>query len=323
MGKYFCLHFQNKVNLSIMGCDGGTIPRRDELVRVKKKPEAKDKDAELAFRWRCCSITQETLQEPIVVCHLGKLYTKISLIEALLDRNSLPEACKHIKSLKDVKDLKLTNNPEYKEDEGKKEGSLDHRAAPYICPVLGLEMSGKSRFVAVWSCGCVFSERALKEIGTQNCHKCTKHFENDEIVIINGTDEDLELMNSRMEIRRQKMKKNKAKKIKKEVDMDSLIASTEQTTSTKGGKRSSNPQKIEESSKKFKSFAESSSLSKIGNVISVGKVTKAEEVRKMKSDYSVAKDKLASSVYKSLFTSHQSEKDQGRAHWVTYNPHYN
>ena len=22
-----------------MGCDGGTIPRRDELVRVKKKPE--------------------------------------------------------------------------------------------------------------------------------------------------------------------------------------------------------------------------------------------------------------------------------------------
>lgn len=22
-----------------MGCDGGTIPKRDELVRVKKKPE--------------------------------------------------------------------------------------------------------------------------------------------------------------------------------------------------------------------------------------------------------------------------------------------
>ena len=31
-----------------MGCDGGTIPRRDELVKVKKKPEQKDKDAELA-----------------------------------------------------------------------------------------------------------------------------------------------------------------------------------------------------------------------------------------------------------------------------------
>lgn len=26
-------------NIFIMGCDGGTIPRRDELVRLKKKPE--------------------------------------------------------------------------------------------------------------------------------------------------------------------------------------------------------------------------------------------------------------------------------------------
>lgn len=26
-----------------MGCDGGTIPRRDELVRLKKKPETVSK----------------------------------------------------------------------------------------------------------------------------------------------------------------------------------------------------------------------------------------------------------------------------------------
>jgi hypothetical protein len=32
-------------------------------------------------------------------------------------------------------------------------------------------MSGKFRFVALWSCGCVFSERALKEIDTKICHK--------------------------------------------------------------------------------------------------------------------------------------------------------
>ena len=30
-----------------MGCDGGTIPTRDELVRLKKKPEQKDKNSEL------------------------------------------------------------------------------------------------------------------------------------------------------------------------------------------------------------------------------------------------------------------------------------
>lgn len=302
-----------------MGCDGGTIPRRDELVRVKKKPETKDKDSELAFKWRCCSVTQEILQEPIVVCHLGKLYSKMALIEALLDRSTLSSEFKHIKSLKDVKDLKLTKNPEFSKDE-------NGRAAPYICPVLGLEMNGTFRFVAVWSCGCVFSERALKEIGTKNCHKCTKPFEEDDIVIINGNEQDLEVMRGRMEIRQQKNKKNKEKKVKvktetteSEIPTCSNPENGENTSKTL--KRSGNGLKSEENGKKLKT--EPTSLSKIGNVIASGKVTKAEEVRKIKSDYSVAKDKNASDVYKSLFTSHKSEKEQNRAHWVTYNPFYN
>lgn len=96
------------------------------------------------------------------MCGLGRLYNKIALIEALLNRDILPECARHIKSLKDVKNLNLTNNPAYESNE---------KNAPYICPVIGLEMSGKFRFVALWSCGCVFSERALKEIDTKSCHK--------------------------------------------------------------------------------------------------------------------------------------------------------
>lgn len=291
-----------------MGCDGGTIPRRDELVKVKKKPEAKDKDAELAFYWRYCTITQELLQEPIVICHLGKLYTKTALIEALLDRHKLlPEACRYIRSLKDIRDLKLTKNPEYKEDEGMKEGAIDHRAAPYICPVLGLEMTGKHRFVALWSCGCVFSERALKEIGTKNCHKCLKPFEDEDVVIINGNQDDLDLMKVRMEIRQQKMKKNKEKKVK--VKSEEVEAST----STKNTKRN-NEDKETQPQKKIRT---------INNVIASGKVTKQEELAKIKPEYSIAKDRKVTDVYKSLFTSHKSEKEQNRAHWVTYNPFYN
>lgn len=45
--------------------------------------------------------------------------------------------------------------------------------------------------------------------------------------------------------------------------------------------------------------------------------------KKIKPDYSVAKDPQVSDVYKSLFTSHKSEQEQNRAHWVTYNPFYN
>lgn len=297
-----------------MGCDGGTIPRRDELVKVKKKPEAKDKDAELAFKWQCCTITQELLQNPIVVCHMGKLYSKMALIEALLDRSTLPKSLKYIKSLKDVKDLNLTPNPEYNADERKKEGAIDHRAVPYICPVLGLEMNGKYRFVALWSCGCVFSERALKEIGTHNCHKCTKPFEDEDVVVINGNDEDLDLMKVRMELRQMKNKKNKEKKPKIKVeDEDDKKDNSSQNGENSKLKRP-NIVKEEGPNKKIKT---------IGNVIATGKVMSQEEMKKMKPEYSIAKDRQATDVYKSLFTSHKSEKEQDRAHWVTYNPFYN
>lgn len=41
------------------------------------------------------------------------------------------------------------------------------------------------------------------------------------------------------------------------------------------------------------------------------------------SDYSVANDPKATAVYKSIFTTHESARQQDRAHWVTYNPFYN
>lgn len=50
---------------------------------------------------------------------------------------------------------------------------------------------------------------------------------------------------------------------------------------------------------------------------------KSSNAKKTKADYSVAKDPQVSDVYKSIFTSHKSEKEQNRAHWITYNPFYN
>lgn len=47
-------------------------------------------------------------------------------------------------------------------------------------------------------------------------------------------------------------------------------------------------------------------------------------IKKLKGNsFSVAADPKASDVYKSLFTTHKSEQEQTRAHWVTYNPFYN
>merc|ERR1712110_1044137 len=68
-----------------MGCDGGTIPTRDEQVRLKKKPEQKDKDSVRLYKWQHCHLTQQKLTKPIVACELGFLYSKEVIIEKLLD----------------------------------------------------------------------------------------------------------------------------------------------------------------------------------------------------------------------------------------------
>lgn len=116
------------------------------------------------------------LQLPIVSCSLGRLYSKESVLEGLLDRNTLPESAVHIKNLKDVKNLNLTPNPAFDGDKAEKgDGYNDGGKSPYICPVIGLEMNGKYKFCFLWSCGCVMSERALKEVKSTVSKICLKY----------------------------------------------------------------------------------------------------------------------------------------------------
>lgn len=284
-----------------MGCDGGTIPRRDELVRVKKKPEQKDKEAELAFKWRHCTIKQLPLQPPVVGCALGRLYSKESVLEGLLDRNTLPESAQHIKTLKDIKNLNLTSNPAFEGNKAKKgDCYIDERKSPYICPLIGLEMNGKYKFCFLWSCGCVMSERALKEVRSKICHQCQQPFTETDIVIINAEGDDLKLMEENMTQRRTAQKKSK--KQKHNEDNQTQDVRQEEVPKKKMRKEEKN-----------------------GTVKVNGNRTEAEDpaYKKVKDNYSVAKDPKASEVFKSIFTTHKSAAEQDRAHWVTYNPFYN
>ncbi|XP_014489172.1 PREDICTED: protein RTF2 homolog [Dinoponera quadriceps] len=291
-----------------MGCDGGTIPRRDELVKTKKKPEQKDKQAELAFKWKHCAIRQLPLQPPVVGCSLGRLYTKESVLEGLLDRNTLPDSAVHIKNLKDVRNLNLTPNPAFNGDRAEKGDGYTDRVAmssPYICPVIGLEMNGKYKFCFLWSCGCVMSERALKEVKSWSCHKCQQPYEDVDIVVLNAEGDDLELMKERAVLRRITQKKSKKRK------------SSDVCMTTGGeGKSSEGDDRLSASRKKIKK--EDKVVPNLMNNPSDDPAYK-----KAKSDYSIAKDPRASEVFKSIFTSHKSAVEQDRAHWVTYNPFYN
>lgn len=67
--------------------------------------------------------------------------------------------------------MSLTPNPAFKAEAEKGDGYVDRATSPYICPLTGLEVSGRFRFVFLWTCGCVFAERAMKEIKDKNCLK--------------------------------------------------------------------------------------------------------------------------------------------------------
>nr|XP_021197917.2 replication termination factor 2 [Helicoverpa armigera]XP_049692634.1 replication termination factor 2-like [Helicoverpa armigera] len=331
-----------------MGCDGGTIPRRDELVRMKKKPEQKDKDAERSFKWRNCALSQQPLQTPVVACGLGRLYSKSSVLEALLDKETKPESINHIKSLKDIKDLNLVKNPAYTAADHT-DGNVGEGNAPYICPISGLEMSGKFRFVFLWSCGCVLAERALKEVKQNLCHMCQQPFVDNDIVTLNGTDEDIEKLKEKMAVRvasRKSGKKSKADKTAKvdiKVEPATPVASTSSETVTESDIiKEENGVKAEPEAGPSSSTAVKKEIETIplslpkynpnkqarGHFGSSKRVHPTElaqdpSYKKTKKEYSVAKDPQTSEVYKSLFTSHQTDKEQKRAHWVTYNPFYN
>jgi hypothetical protein len=191
-----------------MGCDGGTIPKRDELVRQKKKAEVKDKDAANMAKWRHCTLKHGVLQRPIVVDAYGLLYNKDSILEYLLDRMKFEHGPTYIKKMKDVKELQLTENPSFKSNHNDLGNEyLDVYSSPFICPLTGLEMNGKYKFCAIWTCGCVLSDRALRSVNKNNnseeklsCPKCGEEYSsNDDVIILNPEDDDIILMEQRRE----------------------------------------------------------------------------------------------------------------------------
>ena len=87
---------------------------------------------------------------------------------ALLDKSNIPEVASHIRNLKDVVELKLTLNPGYKPSD-KADGYNDVQAAQYVCPVTGLEMSGRYRCVCSKRGECVVKGRFIFFFISQVC----------------------------------------------------------------------------------------------------------------------------------------------------------
>lgn len=182
-----------------MGADGGSIPKRVELVKTKTKVPKSDTDklAKLdSFKY--CALSKEPLQVPIVACKYGRLYNKEAIIKFLLDRKTFSDvdSLPHIKSLKDIVKLRVTPNPAFSTANTLRVSEVsDSGSSPFICPVTGKEMNGNFKFIYLKGCGCVLSELALKEISAETCLQCSKSRTDNDIIEldpnrkINDTDE--------------------------------------------------------------------------------------------------------------------------------------
>ena len=216
--------------------------------------------------------------------------------------------------------MNLVANPSY--DSNKQENSdevSEMNRGLWICPITGLEMNGTYKFYVVFTCGCVFSDRAYKSIQSStklNCLKCEKPFTLNDLIILNPNDDD--------ELEQNKAKSAKRKEIQAKAKAEKMLSKisvcNNNATSTEAKTLSSNADSIVKSSSKRSIdcvVKDDNQKPKATNVN--GACGSGMNLKKVKS---VQDDPTASSVYKSLFTSCDKAKNQQKAHWVTFNPQY-
>ncbi|ETS74519.1 hypothetical protein PFICI_14385 [Pestalotiopsis fici W106-1] len=198
-----------------MGNDGGSIPKRRELVkeaaRAPTATEIKETLLEsLTHLWNFCPLSSLPLDYSNTVSDgRGRLYNYESILQCLLpsEDGSVPEAQldayreSGIKSLKDVVRVKFTVR--------KDEKGHEFRA----CPVSLKELGASTKATYVVPCGHAFAEVAMKEISgseakdaeEQHCPECSEAFEESNLIPILPTSED---ENARL---RQRLESLKAK----------------------------------------------------------------------------------------------------------------
>jgi hypothetical protein len=212
-----------------MGNDGGSIPKRRELVkeaaRAQTVSELKATALEsLSHAWTQDPLSSEPLDmENVASDWRGRLYNYESILKGLVPSGDADEeqanghdmtfASTGIKSLRDIVRLRFKRY--------KPAGSKEKET--WACPVSLKELGPSTRAVYIVPCGHVFAEVAIKEITDQehNCPECSEPFEEQDIMPILPTEEaDLEKVTKRADDLRARglthsKKKDKSDKKKK------------------------------------------------------------------------------------------------------------
>ncbi|KAF2226563.1 Rtf2 RING-finger-domain-containing protein [Elsinoe ampelina] len=203
-----------------MGNDGGSIPKRRELVKeaARNPTTAQIKETQheqQEYYWSTDPLSRRPLARPIVSDSNGKLYNKDSILEHLLSASD-PDANTaeaelilqgSVKSLKDVVELQLNVSEQEKEEKNE----------TWICPVTSDKLGPGSKAVYLVPCGHVFAGVAIKEVAGDKCVVCDIAFaENDVIPILPTAKEDIARLQLRVKTLKEQGLTHSLKKAGKE-----------------------------------------------------------------------------------------------------------
>lgn len=193
-----------------MGNDGGSIPKRHELVKnAARAPTVSELKAtaleSLAHAWTHCALSGAPIDlESVVSDWRGRLFNYESILQGLMPTDEPAEitpASLGIKSLKDIVRLKFS-----------KAGDK------WACPISMKEMGPSTKAVYLVPCGHVFADVAIKEVQESSCPECGEAVEKENIVALLPTSEkELLRLETRLETLREKglthaLKKDKSEK---------------------------------------------------------------------------------------------------------------
>lgn len=196
-----------------MGNDGGSIPKRRELVKnASRAPTVSELKAtaleSLTHAWTHCFLSGAALDmEAVVSDWRGHLYNYEAILKGLMSSGDSAEAdlaSLAITSLRDV--VRLT---------------FSKRGDNWICPISMKEMGPATRAVYLVPCGHAFAEQAMTEIQESSCPECSQQFDRHNVIPILSTSEsDTQKLEARIESLRtsglsHSLKKDKSAKKKK------------------------------------------------------------------------------------------------------------
>ncbi|KAH6842591.1 Rtf2 RING-finger-domain-containing protein [Chaetomium sp. MPI-CAGE-AT-0009] len=191
-----------------MGNDGGSIPKRRELVKsAARAPTVSELKAtaleNLTHSWAYDPLTSERLDmENVVSDWRGRLYNYESVLRGLMpsgdDTDAAAPALVHgespelsftstgIRSLRDVVKLKIKRSPAKGQE-------------IWACPVSLKELGPATRAVYLVPCGHVFADAAIKQIQEDICPECSEKFEAGNVIPILPTEKaDLDCLTERI-----------------------------------------------------------------------------------------------------------------------------